>query len=105
MRLKKWYPDKKVIVEYRDEWVNGAVDYAARNNLIHPYNQWKSLYRKMTNYLSARRADELEKLVLPVCDAIVVISRDMIKHFTRRIPELSTDKFKYLPPDGRGMFL
>ena len=95
--IKKQYPEKRVIVEYRDEWVDGAVDYAARKNLIHPYNRWRNIYRRITNYLSNHTGNRLEKKVLPVCDAIVVISREMIKHFIRRIPELSPGKFKYIP--------
>ena len=39
----------------------------------------------------------LEKKVLPTCDGIIGISREMIKHLIERIPELSPVKFIYLP--------
>jgi hypothetical protein len=95
--LKKLYPEKKVVVEYRDEWVEGAIDYAVRNHLIHPYHPGRSIYRKMTHLLVRPAAARLERKVLPACDAIFVISRGMIEHFTRRIPELSPASFKHIP--------
>lgn len=96
-RLKKRYPDKKILVEYRDEWVDGAVNYAARHHLIHPYRRWKSYFRRLTDFLTHYRANHLETKVLPVCDKIVVISREMINHFRNRIPQLALDRFVYLP--------
>jgi len=96
-RLKQRYPDKKIFIEYRDEWIDGAVHYAARHHLVHPYSRWKSYFRELTDYFSHRGGKRLEKKVLPVCDGIAVISREMIKHFIERIPELNEDKFIYLP--------
>ena len=96
-RLKKRHPEKKILIEYRDEWVDGAVHYAARHHLIHPYRRWKSYFRRLTDYLSHRNSNRLEKKVLPACDGIVVISREMIKHFIERIPKLAPEKFIYLP--------
>lgn len=85
------------MIEYRDEWVDGAAHYAAQHHLIHPYNRWKSYFRRLTDYLSHHNGNRLEKKVLPACDGIIVISREMIKHFIERIPELDEDKFIYLP--------
>jgi hypothetical protein len=96
-RLKKRYPEKKILIEYRDEWVDGAVHYAARHHLVHPYSRWKSYFRELTDYLSHRGGNQLEKKVLPVCDGIVVISREMIRHFIDRIPELAPENFIFLP--------
>ncbi|HDL64506.1 MAG TPA: hypothetical protein ENH12_03865 [Proteobacteria bacterium] len=96
-RLKKRYPGKKVFIEYRDEWVNGPVHYAARHHLIHPYRRWKSYFRRLTDYLAHRSGNRLEKKVLPVCDGIIFISREMTKHFIERIPGLPPEKFIYLP--------
>ena len=95
--LRKRYPDKKLIIEYRDEWVEGAVHFAARNHLIHPYRRLRSQARKLFDYLSHRGGARLEKKVLPACDAIVVVAREMIPHFTARIPGLSLRKFHYIP--------
>jgi len=95
--LKNRYPSKKVIVEYRDEWIDGLGDYAARKGLIHQHDKLKNLYRKLLNLITRYNHARFEKKVLPRLDAVVVVTEEMKKYFLARIPDLSPEKIHFIP--------
>jgi len=95
--LKSRYPSKKVIVEYRDEWIDGLGDYASRQGLIHQHDKLKSIYRKWLNLFTRYNHARFEKKVLPRLDAVVVVTEEMKKYFLERIPDLSPEKIHFVP--------
>ena len=95
--LKRKFPKKQLVIEYRDEWIEGSADYAARHHLIHPRRRWKSRYRKIANYFEQIRGKQLEEKTLLLADRVIVVSEEMIDNFCRRVAKLSPEKFSFIP--------
>jgi len=95
--IKRSDPQKKIVLEYRDEWIDGLTAYAEKNSLIHPYNLPKSLYRKGRYHLLRRSAERLEKEAITAADAVVVVSPPMKENLIRRIPQLEEKKVHCVP--------
>jgi hypothetical protein len=97
LRLQRRYQGKRIILEYRDEWLDGLTAYAENNRLIHPYHLPKSLYRQWRHRLRRRRDRRLEEAALHAADLIIVVSRDFRGRLLQRIPGLDPSRIVWSP--------
>ncbi len=97
LRLKRRWPEKKVILEYRDEWLDGSTAYAELNRLIHRYHRGKSLYRLARHHLENFGGEGLEKRALRAADRIVIVGRDFREGLNRRSGGLDEKRIVWIP--------
>ncbi len=87
-RLKERFPEKKLILEFRDEFIEGFTAYAEKNRLVHPDHPLKGFYRKILYHLRSRSSQRLEEKALAACDLLVTVCPEMKENFTERFPGL-----------------
>ncbi len=87
-RLKERFPEKKLVLEFRDEWIGGFTAYAEKNRLVHPYHPLKGFYRKILYHLRSRSSKRWEEKALAACDLLVTVCPEIKENFTERFPDL-----------------